>query len=35
MAQRAHEHKTNVRVYDYADVRMPVLRAVHARRLAA
>ena len=31
---RAHEHKTDVRVYDYADVRVPVLRAMHARRLA-
>ena len=31
---RAHEHKTDVRVYDYADVRLPVLRAMHMRRLA-
>ena len=31
---RAHEHKTDVCVYDYADVRVPVLRAMHARRLA-
>jgi superfamily II DNA or RNA helicase len=31
---RAHEHKTDVRVYDYADVRVPVLRAMHTRRLA-
>ena len=31
---RAHENKTRVRVYDYADVRVPVLRAMHARRLA-
>jgi superfamily II DNA or RNA helicase len=30
---RAHENKTGVRVYDYADVRVPVLRAIHARRL--
>lgn len=30
---RAHEAKTTVRVYDYADVRVPVLRAMHARRL--
>jgi superfamily II DNA or RNA helicase len=30
---RTHEGKTNVRVYDYADVRVPVLRAMHARRL--
>jgi superfamily II DNA or RNA helicase len=31
---RAQEHKTDVRVYDYADVRLPVLRAMHMRRLA-
>jgi superfamily II DNA or RNA helicase len=31
---RAHERKTTVQVYDYADVRVPVLRAMHARRLA-
>ena len=31
---RANEHKTGVRVYDYADVRVPVLRAMHTRRLA-
>jgi hypothetical protein len=30
---RAHEGKTSVRVYDYADVHAPVLRAMHARRL--
>jgi superfamily II DNA or RNA helicase len=30
---RAHEHKTDVRVYDYLDPRVPVLRAMHARRL--
>ncbi len=30
---RAHEGKATVRVYDYADVRVPVLRAMHARRL--
>ena len=31
---RAHEGKATVRVYDYADIRVPVLRAMHARRLA-
>jgi len=31
---RAYERKTGVRVYDYADVRVPVLRAMHSRRLA-
>jgi len=31
---RAHGGKTSVRVYDYADTRVPVLRAVHGRRLA-
>jgi len=31
---RAGEYKTEVRVYDYADVRVPVLRAMHTRRLA-
>jgi superfamily II DNA or RNA helicase len=31
---RNHDSKTTVRVYDYADVRVPVLRAMHARRLA-
>jgi hypothetical protein len=30
---RTREGKTRVRVYDYADVRVPVLRAMHARRL--
>ena len=31
---RAEEGKTTVRVYDYADTRVPVLRAMHTRRLA-
>jgi superfamily II DNA or RNA helicase len=31
---RAHQSKTDIRVYDYADVRVPVLRAMHARRLS-
>ena len=30
---RADEGKTTVRVYDYADRRVPVLRAMHTRRL--
>ena len=30
---RAHEHKPDVRVYDYADLRTPILRAMHTRRL--
>jgi superfamily II DNA or RNA helicase len=32
---RAHEGKTNLRVYDYADVHVPVLRAMHRRRLTS
>ena len=30
---RAEEGKTTVRVYDYVDTRIPVLRAMHTRRL--
>jgi superfamily II DNA or RNA helicase len=30
---RAEVGKTTVRVYDYTDTRVPVLRAMHARRL--
>ena len=30
---RAHAGKATIRVYDYADVRVPVLRAMHMRRL--
>jgi hypothetical protein len=30
---RTHANKTSVRVYDSADTRVPVLRAMHARRL--
>ena len=30
---RAEEDKTTVRVYDYTDTRVPVLRAMHTRRL--
>ena len=30
---RAEEGKTTVRVYDYVDPRVPVLRAMHTRRL--
>ena len=30
---RAEEHKTTVRVYDYTDTRVPVLRAMLTRRL--
>jgi superfamily II DNA or RNA helicase len=31
---RTHDGKASVRIYDYADVRVPVLRAMHTRRLA-
>ena len=31
---RTHDGKTIARVYDYADTRVPVLRAMHRRRLA-
>ncbi len=31
---RAQDGKMSVRVYDYVDVRVPVLRAMHTRRLA-
>lgn len=31
---RANEGKTDVRVYDYADTHVPVLRAMHTRRVA-
>jgi superfamily II DNA or RNA helicase len=31
---RAYGNKTSARVYDYADIRVPVLRAMHTRRLA-
>ncbi len=31
---RAEASKTTVRVHDYADTRVPVLRAMHKRRLA-
>ncbi|HVC86623.1 MAG TPA: DEAD/DEAH box helicase family protein [Gaiellaceae bacterium] len=30
---RAHDGKATIHVYDYADLRVPVLRAMHARRL--
>ena len=30
---RTHDGKTGVRIYDYADVHVPVLRAMHVRRL--
>lgn len=30
---RANHGKTDVRVVDYADARVPVLRAMHQRRL--
>ena len=31
---RASDGKTSIRVYDYADTRVPVLSAMHKRRLA-
>ena len=34
-AMRAHEGKTRVSVYDYADVRVPILKRIHERRLKA
>ena len=30
---RTHDTKTSVRIYDSGDVHVPVLRAMHARRL--
>ena len=32
---RDHDDKTSAHVYDYADIRVPVLRAMHTRRLTA
>jgi hypothetical protein len=32
---RGHEGKATILVYDYADVRVPVLRAMHTRRLTS